>query len=136
MSAITYHVLANPDKLSKLKKELAVATPDPNSLPTLAEVEKLPYLSAVIQESIRLHPGATMRGSRVSPDEPLHYIDGHSIDWNIPPGTPVSMSATLIQTNPQIFPDPLEFRPERWLENPRLDRYLLAFSKGSRICLG
>ena len=40
----------------------------------------------------------------------------------------------------KIFPDPEEFKPERWLEaqdvNNRLDRYLVCFSKGSRSCLG
>ena len=50
--------------------------------------------------------------------------------------TPVSMTSTLIHQNPMIFPSPHEFRPERWLENPRLDRYLVSFSKGSRQCLG
>ena len=39
-------------------------------------------------------------------------------------------------TNPDIFPDPMEFKPEPWVENPRLDKYLLSFSKGSRICVG
>lgn len=46
------------------------------------------------------------------------------------------MTSTLIHQNPTIFPSPHEFRPERWLENPRLDRYLVSFSKGSRQCLG
>ena len=46
------------------------------------------------------------------------------------------MSAALIHVNPKIFPSPHEFRPERWLNNPKLDRYLVSFSKGSRQCLG
>lgn len=46
------------------------------------------------------------------------------------------MTSTLIHLNPDIFPSPHEFRPERWLKNPRLDRYLVPFSKGSRQCLG
>ena len=46
------------------------------------------------------------------------------------------MSGPLIHLNPSIFPSPLEFRPERWIENPRLDRYLCSFAKGSRQCLG
>jgi cytochrome P450 len=50
--------------------------------------------------------------------------------------TPVSMSASLIHINPHIFPEALEFRPERWLDNKGLDRYLVSFSKGSRQCVG
>lgn len=136
LSALTYHLLANPGKLSKLKKELADAIPNSANPPTLQQVENLPYLSAVIQEVLRLHPGATLRSQRVSPDEPLYYDDGSNPTWIILAGTPVSMSIALIQTNPDIFPEPNEFRPERWLENPRLDHYMLAFSRGTRMCLG
>lgn len=136
LASLTYHLLVNPDILSKLKKELADAIPDPKIPPTCQQVENLPYFSAVIQETLRLHPGAVIRSPRVSPDEPLHYDDGINPTWIIPAGTPVSMSMSLIQSNPKIFPEPNEFRPERWLENPRLDRYLLTFSRGTRICLG
>ena len=58
LSAITYELLANPDKLAKLKEELVAALPDPDTVPTLAVVEKLPYFNAAIQEGLRLHPGA------------------------------------------------------------------------------
>ncbi|MCJ1470579.1 hypothetical protein MMC07_009225 [Pseudocyphellaria aurata] len=136
LSALTYHLLVNPDILSKLKNELADAIPDPNHPPTCRQVENLPYFSAVIQETLRLHPGAVIRSPRVSPDEPLHYDDGINPTWIIPAGTPVSMTVSLIQSNPKIFPEPNEFRPERWLENPRLDRYMMTFSRGTRICLG
>ena len=46
------------------------------------------------------------------------------------------MSTPLIHLNPKIFLDPLSFQPERFLENPRLKRYLMSFSQGSRQCLG
>ncbi len=110
--------------------------PDLNHPPSCAQVEHLPYLTAVIQEGIRLHPGAIMRMQRVSPDEPLYYGNASNTKWTIPAGTPVSMDATLTQMNPTIFPQPREFQPERWIGNPRLNRYLLSFSKGTRGCLG
>jgi hypothetical protein len=46
------------------------------------------------------------------------------------------MTSVLIHHNETIFPDAKVFRPDRWIEHPRLDRYLVAFSKGSRQCLG
>lgn len=46
------------------------------------------------------------------------------------------MSAALIHVNPEIFPSPYEFRPERWLENAEFEKFLVSFSKGSRQCLG
>jgi cytochrome P450 len=45
------------------------------------------------------------------------------------------MTCALIYLNPSIFLSPYEFIPERWLENPRLDRYLCSFSKGPCQCL-
>lgn len=45
------------------------------------------------------------------------------------------MTGLLVHHDESIFPRADAFRPERW-EDPRLERYLLAFSKGSRQCLG
>ena len=50
--------------------------------------------------------------------------------------TPVGMTTPLIHLNPSIFPDPLSFEPERFIEKPRLKRYIMSFSQGSRQCLG
>ena len=54
--------------------------------------------------------------------------------------TPVSMTLMEILHDPRIFKDPLTFNPGRWLEqNPEaegLDRYMVGFGKGSRMCLG
>jgi cytochrome P450 len=44
LSVITYHLLADPERLKKLKSELDNALPDPDTLPRCAQVETLPYL--------------------------------------------------------------------------------------------
>ena len=51
------------------------------------------------------------------------------------------MSHLIVHTNPDIFPEPERFKPERWLESDSeksesLDAYLVAFSRGPRSCLG
>ncbi|KAE8371809.1 cytochrome P450 [Aspergillus bertholletiae] len=137
ISAITFQLLSNPDKLLKLKKELATSLSSTGDLPRYAEVEHLPYLTAVIKEGLRLHPTVSTRIQRVSAEGPLFYHDRHrNITYTIPAGTPVSVTQLLIHMNPDIFPSPREFQPERWLGNPHLDRYFVAFSKGSRTCAG
>jgi cytochrome P450 len=78
LAALTYHILANPDILKKLKAELAEAIPDVEALPESTRIEALPYLTAVVQEGIRLHPGATLRQERVATDEDLFYEDAKS----------------------------------------------------------
>lgn len=95
---------------------------------------------AVISEGLRLGFGICGRQARVAPTESMILkispLYDKEIVWRIPPGTAVSMSAALIHMDPELFPEPDQFFPERWIENPRLDQYLLSFSKGSRQCLG
>ncbi|EXJ81909.1 hypothetical protein A1O1_07976 [Capronia coronata CBS 617.96] len=130
-----FHLLSNPDVLRKLKTELYDAIPVPTKSTPLPVLEQLPYLTGVIQEGLRLSYGICTRLERIAPDETLTFKDGDKV-WTVPPGTPVSMTSVLIHQNPDIFPQPFEYRPERWVENPRLDKYLVAFSKGKMQCLG
>ncbi|CAO1597227.1 hypothetical protein XANCAGTX0491_001047 [Xanthoria calcicola] len=120
--------------LDRLKDELVNAMPDPDALPTGAQVGHLPYLTALIQEGLRIRP-SPVRMTRVAPNEELHFHTPDK-DWVVPKGTPLTMTARLVHRDPDIFPDPTRFKPERWLGNPRLDKYLIAFSKGTRVCLG
>jgi cytochrome P450 len=133
-TVIICHLLSNPTILQKLKSELATAIPDPDMVTPEATLANLPYLTGVIKEGLRLGYGVSTRLARI-PHEPLIFSSGDR-DWTIPAGTPVSMTSVLIHHDESIFPDSKEFRPERWIEGPRLDRYLVAFSKGSRQCLG
>ncbi|KAI3612123.1 cytochrome [Moniliophthora roreri] len=89
--------------------------------------------TAVIKESLRLTSGIVTPMNRVVPDSGA-IIAGHPI----PPGTVVSIGNTFVHMNPDIFPDPERFYPERWLEDKdhSLDRYLVSFGKGLRACLG
>jgi cytochrome P450 len=133
LSVATYFLLSNPYILKRLKDELYAAFPEGSHMP-LVEIEKLPYLGACIQEALRLS-GATNRLTRIAPDETMVVRQG-IYEWRIPPGTPTSMTIPLLQEDETIFPNPKTYRPERWIENPRLDKYLLSFGRGSRICAG
>lgn len=122
--------------MAKLKAELRAALPDGPLTTPLAQLEQLPYLSAVIREALRLSYGVSSRLQRISPDKPILYNPPDGESWEIPPGTPVGMTSVLVHHDESIFPDSHSFKPERWLDNPRLDRYLVSFSKGSRQCIG
>lgn len=78
------------------------------------------------------------RSPRISRDSFFHYKN-----YLIPPGTGVSSDAYHMHHHEEIFPDSYTYRPERWLGNPKgpdgvkyLSRYNVAFSRGSRTCLG
>ncbi|RFU78085.1 cytochrome p450 [Trichoderma arundinaceum] len=137
MNAALYQILADPIVCKKLRTELTTLTSTTDGIPSLTEAETLPYLSAVIQETIRIHPGVMSRQIRVSPDVPIVYTNKATGKvLSVPPGTVYSMSPLDIHMNAKYFEDPYEFRPERWIENPGLSKYFIGFGRGSRNCLG
>ena len=133
LSVATFHLLSQPNTLRKLKAELAAAIPDPSASTPLPDLEALPYLSAVIKEGLRLSFGNSSRIPRVAVDQPIRYGE-----WEIAPGTPVSMAIPVVHFDERVFPDAKSFRPERWVEDTtgHLDKYLVSFCKGPRMCLG
>ncbi|KAK0660136.1 cytochrome P450 [Cercophora samala] len=138
MMVTTYHILANPDIKAKLCGELnALLGPgvdSPQETPVWALLNKAEYLKACVKEGLRLFFGALRGTARRNLHAPIAYRD-----WVIPPGTPVGMSAWMLNTDPEVYPDPLVFRPERWLpgnHKPEMDRNFASLGKGSRTCLG
>ncbi|PYI02485.1 cytochrome P450 [Aspergillus sclerotiicarbonarius CBS 121057] len=137
---LTYYLCLHRDVLLRLRKEIAQLGTD---RPTCTELENLHQRDgitnsaqrAVINEGLRLSIGLTIRLPRIAPDEDLVYDD-----WVIPRGTPVSSLSYLIAMNPDIFPDPKTFNPDRWLEaaakGQNLTQFITNFTKGSRSCLG
>jgi len=139
LTSAVYHLLANPSELQKLKDELytAISVEDQRGIPAFSQVDGLPYFNAVIQEVIRLHPGAMNRQVRVFPEHPIAYHDKRTDqEYVLPPGTVTSISPLTIHMNADVFEDPYEFRPQRWIDNPKLSRAFMGFSRGTRSCLG
>jgi hypothetical protein len=73
--SLTYQISANPNVYRKLKAELVQAIPDSDAPLSSTSLEQPPYLTAVIQENIRLHPGALVRQSRVATEQSMIYVD-------------------------------------------------------------
>ena len=135
LGIITLHLMLAKGKLDRLRSELRDKQPNSGTRLSWTELEKLPYMTAVIKEGLRLHHGLTARNPRVAPNEDLRYKQ-----WVIPAGTPVSSIQALIHLNPEIFPEPRAFLPERWLldggKSSKSTRYMFSFGRGSRSCLG
>lgn len=153
LTVITYHLLTQPTLLSRLTAEMRQAVNDSaeqGQLPPWAALEKRPYLRAVIHEGLRLSYGLASRTSRIATAEDLLYRGqwtprgssaSRKVELVIPRGYAVGMSAVITHHDESVFPDSYAFVPERWLDEKgqhrkQLDRALLAFSKGSRSCLG
>lgn len=139
LNMIFYHLLANPQIMSKLREELSTVE-QPASW---TQLERLPYLTAVIEEGHRLSFGVTARTARIARETliytPTSYAASSSKkSFKIPAGTPMSTTTLSAHTAPSVFPDPFVFDPERWLgdEGRKLQKYQMSFGKGSRKCLG
>ncbi|KAF4462953.1 pisatin demethylase [Fusarium albosuccineum] len=98
------------------------------------DAQGIPYLQAVIKETLRLHPGVGTQLTRVVPKGGL-VIEGQFF----PGGIEVGVNGWALYHNKAIFGDDASsFRPERWLEaNENLNiSGTFAFGAGSRSCIG
>ena len=121
-----------------LRNELLLVPTDSHGLPEPKDLTQLPFLNAVVRESLRLYAPLPAFEPRTSPVDTM--IDG----YKIPAGTVVGMSPYCLHRDESVYPCPLVFRPERWLtesgtlipESDLRNRYFWAFSSGGRMCIG
>ncbi|KAJ5128103.1 hypothetical protein N7448_008882 [Penicillium atrosanguineum] len=129
----TYQILRKPEIYAKLKAELLETWPNLEQRPNAGDLEKLPYLTAVINEALRMAPTTTSENSRVVPAQGATIGGKH-----IPGGTIVSMGVLFPMQHEHAFTDAHMYNPDRWLSDDakELDKYFVPFSKGPRSCLG
>lgn len=113
----------NPAALARVRAELDAAPEDPEA------IAKLPFLSAVCDETLRLHPIVTENLRLL--ERPLE-LGGYTI----PAGIGVGVAIGAIHADPAIHPDPDTFRPERFLERKHSPFEHLPFGGGHRRCIG
>ena len=136
ISVAVYHTLADPVILRKLRTELQSAIPNLSEPTPLAVLESLPYLRGVVMECLRLSFGVTNRIPRIAHENMRYTNKSSGQTLIIPAGTPCSSTSLILHYDETNFPNSKEFRPERWVGNTRLERYMVSFSKGTRQCVG
>ncbi|KAI9882065.1 MAG: hypothetical protein M1823_006199 [Watsoniomyces obsoletus] len=135
LAGTTNALLANPDTLQKLMKEIRTTFSNEDDLSTAASLKDLPYLTAVLQEGMRLCPAIPDGMRRAVP------AGGDTVAGNwLPGGTIVSVCQWAAYRSPTNFRDPDRFRPERWLPDGGYDgdrkSAFHPFSMGAHNCLG
>ncbi|MGF1480611.1 MAG: cytochrome P450 [Cyanophyceae cyanobacterium] len=113
-----------PEVKEQLLQELASADEDPMS------IARLPYLTAVCQETLRIYPVAMLMFPRIA-QEPVELM-GHPLE----PGTAVMGCIYLVHQREELYPHPKQFQPERFLERQYANWEFLPFGGGSRRCVG
>ncbi|XP_073155206.1 6,7,8-trihydroxycoumarin synthase-like [Henckelia pumila] len=126
-------LIKNPNAMKKLQMELR-ETIGNNGFVNENDVPKLPYLKAVIKETLRLYPPAPILLPRKSLEECI--IEGYTI----PPKTLLYINAWAIARDPQCWENPNEFLPERFLNSSidviGQDFEVIPFGAGRRGCPG
>ncbi|KAI0057325.1 cytochrome P450 [Artomyces pyxidatus] len=102
-------------------------------MPEFDDRERLPYICAVISETLRWRSVTPLGGTPHAVTEEDEY---HGM--RIPKGSTVFANFYGIMQDPVMFPDPDSFLPERFIDttNPRLKDFDLPFGFGRRICPG
>lgn len=128
-------ILRNLLVLKRVKAELDIHIGKEKCV-TESDISELIYLQAVVKETLRLYPPAPLSASR-------EFIENCTLsDYNIKKGTLLITNLWKIHIDSNVWEDPLEFRPERFLITHKNidirshDFELLPFGSGRRICPG
>ncbi|KZT25573.1 cytochrome P450 [Neolentinus lepideus HHB14362 ss-1] len=122
-----------PDIQEKAHRELDSVIG--SRLPEFTDRPQLPYIDAILREVMRWYP--------VTPSGMCHMTTEDDVynGYFIPAGTAVFGNTWAILHDPEVYPDPLEFKPERYLTEDgkgfnSTPEPLAAFGYGRRVCAG
>ncbi|WP_280392343.1 cytochrome P450 [Nocardia brasiliensis] len=118
-----YELAQHPAMAARLQEEISAAGDfSPGSL------DKLDYLNQFLNEVTRSHSALLQTRRSVTKVE----LDG----FEFPAGTDIGYSLAAIHRNPNIFPDPDVFDPDRWSTDGVRHRSFAPFSMGKQMCIG
>ncbi|XP_036141138.1 probable cytochrome P450 305a1 [Monomorium pharaonis] len=130
---ILFFQIANHQDVQRRLHEEIDAVIGPHRVPTLEDRKKMPYTEAIMTESQRIR--------NVVPILPAHRtVEDTILDgYKIPKDTMVLLNAESNNMDPELYPDPISFRPERYINKDGIyqtPENLILFGKGKRRCLG
>jgi cytochrome P450 len=125
MAWTLYWLHRHPEKLNRLLEDISEQAPtgDPEAL------TQIPYLDAVVNESLRIHPVLPDLARKLRKDTEL-------MGCKLKAGTAVGAVAFLTHRDPEIYEDPDEWIPERFLDHKFSPFEFYPFGGGNRRCIG
>ncbi|KFQ21330.1 Cytochrome P450 4V2, partial [Merops nubicus] len=132
MNWVLYLLGRNAEAQKKVQRELDEVFGNTERPVTMDDLKKLQYLECVVKEALRLFPSVPLFARALRED---CCIRG----YQIPKGTNVLVVTYALHRDPNTFPDPEEFRPERFFPENCKGRHPYAyvpFSAGPRNCIG
>lgn len=127
-------LLRHPQVMKRVQNELRLICRNKSDIFAQDDYEKMPYLKAVIKETLRVHPPIPLLVPRKARNNV--NLMGYDIDA----GTTVIINVYAIGRDPSLWDEPDEFRPERFLDSTidfrGHDFQLIPFGAGRRSCPG
>ncbi|XP_057365879.1 cytochrome P450 4c3-like [Daphnia carinata] len=127
-----YLIGSHPEVQDRVSEELNLVFGTSDRPITMADILQLKYLECCIKEALRLYPSVAMYGRTLSEDAIIHgYV--------VPAGSTVAVIPYSLHRDPQQFPDPECFNPDRFWGDNKRSRHPYAyvpFSAGPRNCIG
>ncbi|KAJ0172919.1 hypothetical protein K1T71_011095 [Dendrolimus kikuchii] len=131
LSCALYELAKNPEAQKKAQQEVDEYLRKNNNKLDYECVSEMPYLEACLLESSRMYPVFGILTREVMDD--YTFPDGLQLDK----GVRVHIPVFSIHYNPDYFPDPETYRPERFLTKDEIKPYtFFPFGEGPRICIG
>jgi cytochrome P450 family 6 len=134
MTFFTYELALNPDIQERLRDEINEVLSRHDGEVTYDAIMEMKYLDMAFNETLRKYPVADFNSRKPSSDFKIP-----NSNLVIPAGVQIMIPSYALQRDPQYFPEPEKFDPERFLpENikKRSPYVYLPFSEGPRICIG
>nr|XP_020647124.1 cytochrome P450 4V2-like isoform X2 [Pogona vitticeps] len=132
MSWTMYLLACHPEIQKQVHDELDEVFGDSNRHITMDDLKKLRYLECVIKEALRLYPSVPYFARSLREDVSIR-------GFKIPKGIDVIIAPLALHRDPDTYPEPEEFRPERFFPENAAGRHPYAyvpFSAGPRNCIG
>ncbi|XP_046601309.1 uncharacterized protein LOC107216979 [Neodiprion lecontei] len=136
LSFLVFQIAEHPEVQDRLRQEVVDIVSDSGGL-TYEAVQRMVYMDRVINESARLYPAFGALFKRCTNDTELVGSDG--ITCQVSTGTSIVIPVAALHMDPEYWPKPEEFNPERFTEENKQRRHkfvYLPFGGGPRICPG
>ncbi|KAJ0932834.1 putative geraniol 8-hydroxylase [Helianthus annuus] len=127
-------LIHNPDKLERARTEVIKLMENKKNIIQESDISQLPYLQAVIKETLRLHPPAPF----LIPHQAIHDVEIQG--FLVPKNAQILCNVWAMERDPKVWSNPETFIPERFLEvnvdYRGQDFELIPFGSGRRVCPG
>lgn len=139
MSFAAYEIGVNPDVQEKLQNEIDCVLEETNGQPSYEAINGMKYLGAIVNETLRMYPAQPLTDRLCTKDFELPATLPGAKPYLVKKGDLVWLPFYALHHDAEYFPEPFNFKPERFLDDNRDQCNLNAyypFGLGPRICIG